>query len=574
MTGSRNKAEHKAIRKPATVSGAGQGGFRQAQAWLHTWCGLWFSWLLFAVFLTGTLAVFDEPISHWMTPEHHAEEAAAAVAAPVATTVRAQRLAWGMAYMAEHHPMAQMWELWPSDAQGGGGLTVYWFDVKRQYAAAKLDPASGRLVAEDTSTPVRGTLGGHHFVDFHYELHAGSIGLWIVGIAALAMLVALVSGVITHKRIFKDFFTFRPKKGQRSWLDAHNAVAVLTLPFQMMIAYTGIAISGMTFMPAGKLVHYGTGESAQQQFFADLNGGKPLRSGRAMPVPDLESFAARGQALIGQPVRAVVIDHPGDASARIGIYGWNGDADSQRRLSATTGMASFSAATGEVLQVRLPGGADGGTPSLVQSAMRGLHMATFGGWAVKWLYFLCGLAGAAMMATGSILFMVKRRSKHLGEFGSATARVYRLIEALNVAAIAGLAIACIGYLWANRLVPLGIEYRVGWELRAFFGLWLLALVHAFLRPPASAWREQLCLFAGLCLLLPVLNLVSTGDHLLAELMRSDWEGVGVESTALAFGTGAACAVRFLRWRERHGAAARRALRPSTSAHKPAAEPSP
>ncbi|WP_157055319.1 PepSY domain-containing protein, partial [Achromobacter spanius] len=50
-------------------------------AWLHTWVGLWFSWLLYAVFLTGSLALFAEPITHWMTPEHHAAEAAAADAA-------------------------------------------------------------------------------------------------------------------------------------------------------------------------------------------------------------------------------------------------------------------------------------------------------------------------------------------------------------------------------------------------------------------------------------------------------------------------------------------------------------
>ena len=31
-------------------------GFRQAMAWLHTWAGLTFGWLLFAIFLTGTLA--------------------------------------------------------------------------------------------------------------------------------------------------------------------------------------------------------------------------------------------------------------------------------------------------------------------------------------------------------------------------------------------------------------------------------------------------------------------------------------------------------------------------------------
>ncbi|WP_062482159.1 PepSY-associated TM helix domain-containing protein [Variovorax boronicumulans] len=524
-----------------------QGGFRQAQAWLHTWCGLWFSWLLFAVFLTGTLAVFDEPITHWMTPEHHAEEAAAAARKGEPTADRAQRLAWGMAYMAEHHPGASMWELWPSDAQGGGELRVFWFDANRQYAGVSLDPATGKPLKEDGGHAARATLGGHHFVDFHYELHAGTVGLWIVGIAAMAMLVALVSGVITHKRIFKDFFTFRPKKGQRSWLDAHNAVAVLTLPFQFMIAYTGLVISGTSFMPAPKVLHYGTGPQAQMRFVSELgDSDKPAATGRAMPVPVLEPFAARGQERMGQPVRAVVIDHPGDAAARIGVYGWNGDDESARRLSATTGMVQFAAASGEVQRVRLPGAADGGAAMLAQSAMGGLHMVTFGGWPMKWLYFLCGLAGTAMMGSGAVLFIVKRRQKHLGEFGGATARVYRLVEALNVAAIAGLAIACVGYLWANRLVPVGIGHRADRELQVFFALWALALVHAFVRQPARAWREQLGALAALCLLLPVLNFVTTGDHMLAQLLRSDWESLGVELGVVAFGLAALGALCHLR----------------------------
>lgn len=552
MSRAQTKAAHKALRKKASGTGTSQGSFRQAQAWLHTWCGLWFSWLLFAVFLTGTLGVFNEPISHWMTPEHHAGEAGADVANATkpSNAGRAQRLAWGKAYMAEHHAKAQMWEIWPSDIQGAGALRVYWLDDNGQYAAAALDPMTGQSLATETAAPTRATLAGHHFVDFHYELHAGSVGLWIVGVAALAMLVALVTGVVTHKRIFKDFFTFRPKKGPRSWLDAHNAVAVLTLPFQLMITYTGIVISGMTFMPAAKLVHYGSDEAAQRQFIDELNGGKVARSAIAMPVPDLESFAARGQALMGQPVRAVVIDNPGDAAARIGVYGWNSEADTLRHLSATTGMASFSVATNDLLRVRLPGSADGGTASLAQSTMNGLHMATFGGWAVKWLYFLCGLAGATMMATGAILFMVKRRSKHGTEFGGATARVYRLIESLNVTAIAGLGIACIGYLWANRLVPLGLAQRAEWEQGVFFGLWGLALVHSLLRSPMQAWREALGLLAALCLLLPVLNFVTTGDQLLAQWLRGDWESAGVEGVSVAFGLAAAGASRYLGGRGR------------------------
>ena len=531
----------------AKACGAGQGGFRQAQAWLHTWCGLWFSWLLFAVFLTGTLAVFEEPITHWMTPEHHAEEAAeaAAQASAPAGAGLGQRLAWGAAYMEQHHRGAQMWEIWPSDAQGAGDLRVYWFDEKRQYASAELDAATGApLPREQGHGAARATQGGHHFVDFHYELHAGQTGLWVVAIAALAMLVALVSGVVTHKRIFKDFFTFRARKGQRSWLDAHNAVALLTLPFLFMIAYTGIVISGLNFMPAGIWSEYGTGQAARTAFFAELTESrKPAPAGMPMAVPELESFARRGQHLMGQPVRAVVVDHPGDAAARIGVYGWNSDADAQRRLSPNTGMAMFSAATGEVLQVRRPGGADGGGASLAQAVMGGLHMVKFGGLALKWLYFVCGLAGSAMMATGAILFMVKRRDRHLGEFGAATARVYRLIEGLNVAAIAGLGLACIAYLWANRLVPVGLAHRDDWELAAFFGVWALALLHALLRSPAAAWMDQLGLLALLCLLLPLLNWLSVGDHLIAQLLHGDWESAGVELFCLAAGLAAAWAWR-------------------------------
>ncbi|WP_286370364.1 PepSY-associated TM helix domain-containing protein [Variovorax saccharolyticus] len=545
---------------PMTTGRMAEGTFRQAMAWLHTWCGLWISWLLFAVFLTGTLAVFDEPITHWMSPEHRAEEAAAEARGPQrpgqpegpgSTSDRAQRLDWAVAYMARHHPSASMWELWPADAKGGGALTVYWFDDKQQYASARLDPASGRPLAADSPDAHRATSGGHHFVDFHYQLHAGSLGLWIVGIAAMAMLVALVSGVITHKRIFKDFFTFRPRKGQRSWLDAHNAVGVLTLPFQFMIAYTGLVISGLTFMPAAGLLHFGTDSASRQQLLTALNNpGKPAPSGTALPLPSLEPFAARGERLIGQPVRAVVIDHPGDAAARIAVYGWNSEEETRRRLSPTTGMASFEAASGRTLEVRQPGGVDGGTASLAQSVLGSLHMASYGGWTLKWLYFLAGMAGTAMMATGAILFMVKRRGRHAGAFGAASSRVHGLIESLNIAAIAGLPIACIGFLWANRLLPVALDQRAAWELRVFFGLWLIALAHALLRPRFQAWREQLGALAALCLLLPALDGLTTGDWPSAQLRRGDWESLGVAAGALILGAGAALALRGLHRRGR------------------------
>jgi uncharacterized iron-regulated membrane protein len=503
-------------------------------AWLHTWGSLWFCWLLFAIFFTGTLAVFDEPISHWMTPEHHAADAnPPKTDAPVID--RKQRLAHAVAFLERSGPPGRMWEIWPGGSGHGDDLVVYWME-RGQYIDRHLNPATGDLVTheEDDHDAVRATSGGHHFVDFHYTLHAGAVGQWIAAAAALAMLVSLVSGVIIHKRIFKDFFTFRPRKGQRSWLDGHNAVAVLTLPFQLMIAFTGIAIYSTTYMPAAT---WAVPFVAKPQ---------PVKSGGPdLAIPDLEPFARRGEHLMAQPLRAIVIQNPGEASMRISTHGWNDDAERANRIVGSSAMAGFSA-DGTMQEMRSAGGVDGGSAAMTKAAIGSMHMAEFGGFTMKWLYFLCGMAGSAMIATGSILFIVKRRQKAGHEFGAVTARVYQLIEALNVAAIAGLAIACIGYLWANRLISADLAEREAWEVRAFFALWIAAMVHAPLRPSRRAWIEQLAVLAILCAGLPLLNFMATGDHWIAQWMRGDLESLGVEVMAFTFGAGAAWAAWSLR----------------------------
>ncbi|WZB76292.1 hypothetical protein WJ972_11000 [Achromobacter insuavis] len=69
------------------------------------------------------------------------------------------------------------------------------------------------------------------------------------------------------------------------------------------------------------------------------------------------------------------------------------------------------------------------------------------------MYFLFGLAGTVMIATGAVLYAVKRRARHDGAFGAATPVFQRVVESLNVAAIAGGAVACIAYFHGNRLIP-------------------------------------------------------------------------------------------------------------------------
>ena len=61
----------------------------------------------------------------------------------------------------------------------------------------------------------------------HYALHymPYEVAIYIVGVATLFMLLALVTGIVVHKKIFVDFFTLRLGNGQRSWLDSHNSLS-------------------------------------------------------------------------------------------------------------------------------------------------------------------------------------------------------------------------------------------------------------------------------------------------------------------------------------------------------------
>jgi uncharacterized iron-regulated membrane protein len=44
-------------------------GFRQSMSWLHTWIGLVAGWVLYFIYLTGTLGYVDKEIDYWMTPD-------------------------------------------------------------------------------------------------------------------------------------------------------------------------------------------------------------------------------------------------------------------------------------------------------------------------------------------------------------------------------------------------------------------------------------------------------------------------------------------------------------------------
>ena len=216
---------------------------------------------------------------------------------------------------------------------------------------------------------------------------------------------------------------------------------------------------------------------------------------------------------------------------------------------------TFDAASGRLLQQHAAHPPQLGAVQ-VHETIEALHKADFGGWPMKWLYFISGLLGTAMIAIGTLLFSLKRRKRSEHEFGAATAGIYRCVEAFNVASLAGVALASIVYLHGNRLLPLEMSDRSAWEIRIFLLTCAASVLHALCRPPRAAWIEQLWPAAALCLALPLVNLATTGQGLLMYLQRGAWQQAGVELVALAFGLMLARMALMLqrRWPQTHEAA--------------------
>jgi uncharacterized iron-regulated membrane protein len=471
-----------------------KGGFRQSMAWLHTWTGLLLGWLLFAIFVTGTSAYFQEEITRWMTPEVRSVPADPASGFVAATE-----------WLKREAPGASEWSIY-STGKRAAGLQLYWVNGPDAPADA---PTSARLDGTGTKVFARETLGGWFLYRFHYDLHYIDwyTARWLVGIAAMAMLVAILSGIVTHKKILADFFLLRLGKGQRSWLDAHNASSVLFLPFILMITYTGLVSLATHYMPWGIAANY-----ADEGKFFEATRPWPVPVERSGPAPlaPVGPIVERAEHIWGSAAGSVRILNPGDRTAQV-IVSSAPDAGMSIRPRSLT----FDGVTGKAVGAHVPSGAAAAT----EGTMIGLHAGRFASPLLRALYFLSGLAGCVMVASGLILWTVKRRAKlpdperpHWG---------FRLVEKLNIAAIAGLPFGMAVYFLANRLLPLGIAGRSDREIDAMFIAWGAVAIWALARPAARAWREALSATALAFAAVPLVNALTTDRSLIASLAAGD-----------------------------------------------------
>ncbi len=525
------------------------GSVRLVMTWLHTWFGLVLGFVLMVVFFFGSLSVFDREIDRWALPETRFEPQTMpsfdAMLAPIFQRITPEEeeldaarkrlggdlpkafppTSW-IAYTTHRDPVLSLYAEFALENPNDPHDHVH--------GHVTIDPRSGAELPHDQLK-----IGSDFFYPMHYGLHLHwlDLGYWIVGVAALVMLVALVSGVWIHKKLFRELFTFRPQKGaQRRTLDLHNLTGVLALPFHFMFPLTGLVIFAGIYFPVSETQlrplaeRHAQIEAAQKGLaFAPSGVAAPLASVDAMVQEAKRRWAAQG--LPGE-VGFLSVNHVGDENAYVSVYRAGSD-----RVTLVGQGVHFDA-MGAVIHEEPP-------PSVVlgiNEFLTGLHLQHFEHWLLRWLYVLGGLSGCVCIGTGLVFFVGKRRHKHALQGVSGA----RWADALAVATVTGMVVATLALLVANRALPVDLGERGAWEERVFWSAWLCALLHAALRSApvheaklSPAWREQSWAIVVLSLAAVGLNWLTTGDHLVKTISSAYWPVAGLDlalfaSAAIAF----------------------------------------
>lgn len=503
-------------------------GVRPAMNWLHTWLGIFFGGLLFVIFWTGTLAVFDREIDRWTMPMTR-----------VAPSPMMELDALPKA-INDRFPDATLW--WvdlPTDRVPAMETYVQNADGSEDWGFTH--PATGEYLG---APETKGGTG--FFYRYHFTLHINHfrIGLILCALAALVMMILCVSGLIIHKKLITDFFTFRAtSKPHRASLDAHNLSGVLALPFHFIISFSGIALFGMMYVPAAQstLFKSNPAEMGEGYYYREAAG---TPGGEIAPLGPM--FETARQTWNGDEPKRVRVHNAGDANAYVELQ-----RSSDNSIAYRFDSIWFDAATGETLYA-----SENNVATEFYHTISGLHLVQFRHLLLRWLYFIAGLAGCVLIATGFMFWVESRRKK----YAKLNMPGIRFVEGMAVGSVTGVLIASLAFMIANRVLPLGLAGRDAIEVWAFHLVWIATFLHAFLRPGA-AWREQCWVIAAGCLAAIALNGATTGDWIPAALARGHIGVAGVDLFMLA--SAGVCVWTALKLGKR------RAVRP-TRAHLPEA----
>lgn len=374
MSGKLDRTPRRGLYRPEIVRAVLSG---------HSILGIAFAAILYLVCLTGSLSVFAQDFQRWEQPR-----------APVIPAVSDRAVAQAVTSVVPQIGAGDpLYVQLPSSDMPRLTLSTHHGEEEHNW----LSDANGRIVGEAKAP----------WTDFlttlHIQLHLpDSWGRFIVGLAGVALLSSLISGILSHPRVVRDAFHLRLGGTRRlQEADIHNRIGVWALPFHVAVSLTG-ALLGLSTIIVGVLaLLLFRGDTGK--VYALLSSPKPAVDARAAPLPDLAAILAAAHARAPTAVvRMLTLEGLGRRDASIVITA------SRPGLLASQDSFVFDAA-GRLTSEKHPGALNVGERIL--GSLGPLHFGWFGGVAVRLAYGLLGLGLCVVTASGINVWLARRRDK-------------------------------------------------------------------------------------------------------------------------------------------------------------------
>lgn len=465
---------------------------------VHTWTGIIAGLALFIAFYAGAITMFEVPLQRWASPPvalgtpPPLEDAQRLIDATLAAHPEAGR---SYRINIETGPDAPARMSWQQRAPGSGR------DAPASSHASGFAPDGSLEVVRQEPASVA------ELIDLLHQqiglLFAHELAMPVMGVIALLYALALVSGVIVLlPTLVRDLFAMRlGGKLKRMWLDLHNVLGVLSLPFHLIMALTAIifAFHDPIYEVQNKVSYDGR---IEEMFVT----GAPATMG---PVPGAPRLTP------AQILTRVHTQAPGFNVTAID-YSLRGDRPEVRVIgtdpryghrAATHGFATIDPWSGAMVSTDyLPGHQDGWYATI--AGFFALHFGNFGGSAIQWAYFLLGLAGAFLFYTGNLLWIESRRRRARRGIIVQQQRATHVMASLSIGVTAGCMAGISLTIAAAKWLPGRVDDVAGWHAAIYYAVFLAAVGWALLRGAARAAGELLWVCTLTTLAIPVSSIGS------------------------------------------------------------------
>jgi len=435
---------------------------------LHAWMGMLTSLLLHIMIVCGAITLFYGPLSTWGDPLGQ----------------RSAPFSSQQGMLEAFGPRSPDFYLYLPDDAHGLPKVLYVPSGSEDWEHEWLTDAPGGVL------PERERLAGFLY-DLHFLWHRLTPDLELLaGFLAVALLVASVTGLAIHlKDLRRQFFQVRANRGPRVlWSDLHKVIGVMTLPFQLVYAYTGalMVLAPVLLSNVMEPVFGGDAQRAiaaagqfAEELLEEAPKGEPGRPAAMLPLDKLSALAVAAEPRLRPD--SFLFTHYGYDRGTVDVRGTIVGTAFADRLTRHS-WVRLGLTDGRVLDIEAPG-----TSSASSSTWRwiqGFHLARYGGTAVRALLFALALLTSLVILTGNWIW-IERRKARADEFGD------WLLQRLTAGIGAGLFVAIAALFVASRVFPLDWAARGDAEVLVFVTTLGGCVLLTLFIDPRRAWGQLL-----------------------------------------------------------------------------------